>query len=560
MNQKKNLLYIPVRPYVFCMALLILSCFLFSSCMKNVLDKAPTDRFSDESVWRDANLIEQLVNNTYREMPTNNTYASQQIGSVSGETYRGSGASNFINSGNITPSQLGVLNFWTSTASRFNYWKVITNCNLFFNNIEASPIDETLKTRMMGEMYFLRAYAYFRLVAFYGGVPLILKPFDLTDNFDVPRNTYDECMKFVIEELDRAVAALPLTQPATQLGRLTKGAALAAKSRALLYMASPLNNPTNDLAKWQAAADAAKAVIDLNLYGLYPDYKDQFLRANSYNIEAIWSRPFNYAVSPETAYLELDQYPSGYGGYGNDCSPFQNTVDAFEMLSGKLPLEDPDYDPQNPYVNRDPRFYATIWYDGAMFKGREIETFFPGGLDSREGPANAWNATQTGYYLRKFVDESITNPGTANQGNSPWIAFRYAEILLNYAEANYFLGHEDICRQYLNMVRSRPSVMMPDITESGDALLIRLQRERKIELCFEQHQYFDLRRWKTAPIELNMPRRRMDIYKDLVTGHKTYVVNVMTQAPYVFTDKNYLVPIPQTEIDKNPLLVQNPGY
>jgi hypothetical protein len=199
-------------------------------------------------------------------------------------------------------------------------------------------------------------------------------------------------------------------------------------------------------------------------------------------------------------------------------------------------------------------------YDGAPFKGREVETFIPGGLDTREGPSGGWNATKTGYYLRKFIDESITDPNEINQGNSPWIFFRYAEILLNYAEAKYFLGDEPTCREYINMVRSRPGVDMPPVTESGDALLTRLQHERQIELCFEEHRYFDVRRWKIAPVELNKLPKRMDIVKNLTTGVKTYTVNTMQQFTFVFTDKNYLVPIPQSEIDKNPLLVQNPGY
>jgi hypothetical protein len=200
----------------------------------------------------------------------------------------------------------------------------------------------------------------------------------------------------------------------------------------------------------------------------------------------------------------------------------------------------------------------TIMYDGAPFKGREVETFLPGGRDSREGPISSWNATETGYYLRKFIDENITNPGTLIQGNSPWIFFRYAEMLLNYAEANYFLGNEDITRQYINMVRSRPGVNMPPVTESGQALFNRLVNERKIELSFEEHRWFDIRRWKIAPVVMNTPATKIDIRKDLTTGVKTFTVQTMYQRG--FTDKNYLVPIPQAEIEKNAKLEQNPGY
>ena len=547
-----------IKSAVFYSLLLIFSLALLSSCIKNALDKVPTDSYSDGAVWKDANLIELFVNNTYRVVTTGFSDRAVKLSGVTDECYRRGGGNNFINSGNLTPSQVGLLEFWTDGRG-CSYWTAITKCNIFFSNIEKSPVEISLKNRMTGEMKFLRAYAYFRLVAYYGGVPLLKTPFELTGDFNLPRNTYDECMNFVITELDDAANLLPLTYSNDNLGRITKGAALAAKSRALLYMASPLNNPTNSAIKWQAAADAAKAVIDLNIYSLYPNYKDQFLRVNSYNSESILSRPYNYSVSPEDATLELVEYPNGYSGFGQ-LGPLQNLVDDFEMANGIIPKNDPAYNPQNPYVNRDPRFYATILFDGAPFKGREVETFLPGGKDSKEGSIEAFNASETGYYIRKFIDESITNPSEVNQGNSPWIFFRYAETLLNYAEAKFFLGDETTCRQYINMVRSRPDVNMPPVTESGAALLTRLQHERRIELVFEEHRWFDVRRWKTAPVELNKLPQRINIVKNLTTGVKTYTINTMAQYKFVFTDKNYLLPIPQSERDKNSLLEQNPGY
>lgn len=561
MNWIYNIINRTTKSAVFYSLLLIFSLTMISSCIKNVLDTIPTSSFSDESVWKDANLINAFIDNTYRVMPTGSSPVASHRFNLADDAFRGSGANNYIFEGNETPSQMGDLNHWNNSQSGYNYWEPITKCNLFFTHIDAAPVADSLKNRMIGEMKFFRAFAYFELVAYYGGVPLITKPFNLGDDFDVPRNTYDECMNFVITELDAAATLLPLIYPAENLGMITKGAALAAKSRALLYMASPLNNPTNSTTKWQAAADAAKAVIDLNLYSLYPNFKDQFLRVNSYNSEAIWSRSYNYSASPENFRgLELAFYPNGYGGWANDCSPLQNLVDEFEMVSGKLPSDDPTYDPQNPYVNRDPRFYATILYDGAVFKGREVESWTPGGRDSREGASEAWNASQTGYSIRKFIDESITQPSNENQGNSPWIFFRYAEILINYAEAKYFLGDEATCRQYINMVRSRPGVNMPPVTETGAALLTRLQHERQIEFCFEDQRWFDVRRWKIAPVQLNKLPKRMDIVKNLTTGVKTYTVNIMEQFKFIWYDKNYLAPIPQSEIDKNPLLVQNPGY
>ncbi len=530
---------------------------LISSCKKNILEKLPLNSYSEDLVWQDGNLIETFVNNTYRLVPHGFNYSmTNSLSTLTDENNgRANSSANIINAGNITPDALAALDYWNDPQRGF--YKVITKANLFLSKIDNSPIDSALKKRMIGEMTFLRAYSYFRLISFYGGVPLITKPFGLTDDFSVPRNSYKECLDFVLQQLDKAAPLLPLKHTSVNMGRITKGAVLAIKSRALLYAASPLNNPTNDISKWQLAADAAKAVIDLNQYALYPDYKSLFLASTIYNSEIIWTRPFNRQLDIENAYVELSQYPNGYGGFAQ-VHPLQNIVDDYETLNGKLPKNDPSYDPQNPYVNRDPRFYASILYDGAPFKGREVETFLPKGQDSNEGSSQPWNATQTGYYQRKFLDETITNPGGTNIGSTPWTFIRYAEILLNYAEAKFNLGDEATCRDYLNKIRSRPSVNMPAVTESGAALLARLQNERRIELAFEDHRWFDVRRWKIAPIVLNVPGKRMAITKNPATGKKTYTV--VEFQPRAFFDKNYLVPIPQYEIAKNPKLTQNPGY
>ncbi len=536
---------------------LICSMALLISCGKDPLDKSPLNSFTEEVVWQDASLVETFVNNTYRILPSGFYYSmTNSLSTLTDENNaRANSAAIAINAGNITPDALAGLDYWND--SQRGYYKVITKTNIFFDKIDESPISQDLKSRMIGEMKFLRAYSYFRLASFYGGVPLITKPFGLNDDFLVPRNTYDEVMAFALKELDEAAKLLPLTYPAAQKGRITKGAALAMKARALLYAASPLNNATNDRAKWQLAADASKAVIDLNQYSLFPDYKTLFLASTIYNSEIIWNRPYNLTVDPENVFVELSQYPNGYGGFAQ-VHPLQNIVDDYETLNGKLPKNDPAYNPQNPYVNRDPRFYASILYDGAPFKHRTVETFLPGGQDSNEGSSQPWNSTQTGYYQRKFLDETITNPGGVNIGSTPWTFVRYAEVLLNYAEAMFNLGNEPVAREYVNKVRSRPSVNMPPVTESGPALLARIQQERRIELAFEEHRYFDVRRWKIAPQVLNIPARRMAVVKNPTTGVKTYTVIDFQQR--AFFEKNYLVPIPAYERQKNPKLTQNPGY
>jgi hypothetical protein len=547
-----------------CKIVLVFSLVFTVSCSEDVLDKIPLTSYSDATVWKDQNLIDAFISNTYRVFPIGWSILANLSDECNRRNNQGYAT---INSGVLTPSSTTTVNYWSNTHANggdgytsSGYYDVVKRCNIFFANISQANIDATIKNRMKGEMKFFRGYAYFRLATFYNGVPLITKTFNLTDDFYLPRNTYAECMDFALAELDTAITLLPLTYPVKETGRVTKGTAMAAKARALLYMASPLNNPSNDQAKWQKAADAAKAVIDLNIYSLYSDYKKSYTEDAIYNSEIIWERLYNNKLYSEYS-VEQSYMPNGYYGYGQ-VHPLQNAVDDYEMVSGLLPKDDPAYDPQNPYVNRDPRFYACILYDGALFQGREVETFIPNGKDSYQGTITNWNATNTGYYPRKFIAETYIVPGGTNSSNAPWPHFRYNEVLLNYAEAKYYLGDEATCRQYINLIRSRPSVNMPPVTETGTALLERLRHERRIELYMEEHRWFDLRRWKIAPVVLSQQARKVDIVKDLATGKKTYTYSDLKlfSLSRSFPEKMYYLPIPQTEMNKNSKLVQNPGY
>lgn len=552
---KKQITNVPV------VAMLLFFLTVMCACQDDILNTTPADRFTEEAVWEDEALIEAFIGNTYRTVPSGLRYSLYGLSVVTDENNARSNAWAWgVWAGNLTPDFLGEVDYWTGANARnINYWQPISRVNLFFENIDRQrpvEIPEETKNRMIGEMKVIRAQSYFKLISLFGGVPLITQTFSLEDDFKLPRNTYDECMNFILSELEEAIALLPLEYNAKNQGRVTKGAAMAIKSRALLYRASPLNNPENDLQKWRDAADAAKAVIDLNIYELFPDYRTMFLEENIYNSEMIWQRPYNQFASFEAVYVELSLYPNGYNGFGQ-VHPLHNLVEDYETTNGLLPKNDPEYDPQNPYVNRDPRFYASILYDGAPFQGREVETFLPGGRDSNEGPVSAWNATQTGYYQLKFANDRIVNPSGNNMSQTPWTFYRYAEILLNYAEASYFLGDEATTREYINMVRSRPSVSMPDVTETGAALFDRLVNERRIELVFEEHRWFDVRRWMILPQVAEEDRTRMIIRKN-PDGTKQYEVAFWKEG--VFNQANYLLPIPQSEINKNSLLEQNPGY
>ena len=551
---RMNIQYKPAKP-ISLYKLIVMVCLLpwIGSCSK-VLDKKPLSSYSDAIVWEDETLITSFVTNVYRSMPHGGFGGLPSYLGVFTDEQEviGDGFDATFNAGNVTPSNIAgtALDYWSP------YFSVIGKCNLFLNRITTSEVTDSIKTRLTGEIKVLRAFAYFNLISFYGGVPIVDKPMTLVDDLYIPRNTYDECLNFLLKDLDEAAGVLPLTYNATNRGRITKGVAMTIKSRALLYAASPLNNPSNDRAKWQKASDAAKTVIDLGLYQLHNNYKNLFLQSAIYNNEIIWQRPFNNLVDFELA-VEVALYPPGSNGRAQ-TSPLHNVVADYETVNGLLPKDDPAYNPQNPYVNRDPRFYASILYEGATFKGRPIEVFVPGGLDS-DVPPSGTTVPRPGYYLRKFMDESITDPINTRIGNTPWTFFRYAEILLNYAEAQFFLGNEPVARTYINMVRSRPGVAMPAVTQSGPALLARIQNERRIELAFEGHRFFDVRRWKIAPTVLNINAKKMLVQRNATTMVKTYTVVDFLPAR-AFSDKNYLLPIPQSEIERNKNMVQNPGY
>ena len=421
-----------------------------------------------------------------------------------------------------------------------NTYKNIRACNLFLEKIEEVPFDDaTAKDKLTGEVLFFRAYFYHQLVSLYGGVPLITKTYGLTDEFTATRDTYENCIKFISEECDKAAALLPVSG---DKARATKGAALALKSRVLLYAASDLYNSNaswaagyankelvgyiggDQQARWQAAKNAAKAVMDLGVYSLFggenpanaaeatKNYSNIFL--NNGNSEDIFLQ-FNDNLRNsnwDAPNVGLFTGPNGWHNWG-ESSPIGQFVDRYEMQDGtRFDWNNPAHK-ANPYANRDPRLYASVLYEGAQWRPRPADvraadplgivqvgnykkpdgTMVPG-LDTRKGPIEDWNGSYTGYYLRKFVDPTIDHQ--YNKQTLPFRRFRYAEILLNYAEACMELGQEEEARTYINKVRARSG--MPPVTESGQALVDRYRNERSIELAYEEHRYFDVRRWMIA--------------------------------------------------------------
>jgi hypothetical protein len=543
--------------------LLIIFTVITASCQKDFLDTKATDLVSDQAIWSDSVLADAYVVGRYIGVGLTTEGGKPGFGrgfedawmsSVSDESMCNFDNDTwFVQQGNLAADRTGwISNIWTRS------YRSIRECNYALENLDKVPTSAGNIERMKAEIRFIRAYRYHDLIRTYGGVPLVGdKVYKLEDkDFSAlyERKSIQECIAYTIQELDAAAAGLK--EKTVIPGRGSEGAALALKARLLLYAASPLyNNDVNDVAKWQAAADAARAVINLNRYTLFPNYRDLFITNNTG--EAIFERL--YSPTNEHTNLELVNGPNGYGGWAGN-TPLQNLVDDYEMSNGKS-IKDPasGYNPQDPYKDRDPRFYASILYNGAPYRGRAVETFVPGGQDSKDGSEN-WNTSKTGYYVLKFIDENKPIRNANQTAFQPWKYIRYAEVLLNYAEAqNEATGPDQSVYTYLNQVRQRAG--MPDIPAglTQAQMRDRIRAERRIELAFEEHRYFDVRRWKIANVTDNVPA--YGILPEKQSNGTIVYRTIISLSDRKFQQRNYWVPIPQDEIRASGgLLKQNPGY
>lgn len=402
------------------------------------------------------------------------------------------------------------------------------------------------------ESRVLRAYYYFDLAKRYGGVPLVTKTLLPTENTDLQRASFDDIINYVVSEIDAVKDSLQVdwrTFDVSRAGRITRGAAMAIKARALLYAASPLHNPNNDVTKWQKAATAAHEIIALNKYALASNYQNLFIIDNTVlSSETIW----DIRLGPTNG-LEKQNYPIGTAGGNSGVTPSQNLVSAYEYKGTP--------DPANPYANRDPRLGFSIVKNNDTWNGRTIQTWV-GGTDAY----TKTNTSKTGYYLNKFLNPNLNLVN--NQSNlRSWIVFRFGEILLNYAEAmNEAYGPDNdngwgmTARGAINAVRNRNLVAMPAVIAANQAeMRDRLKQERRIELAFEDHRYWDLLRWKDAETVLNQPIKGIQVTKN-VNGTFSYSEFTVENRVFI-APKMYYYPIPQTEISKSKgIMTQNPGW
>lgn len=549
--------------------LLALFVALASGC-SDMLDIKPTSFISDEAIWEDKVLIDKFVANTYGSMLCGFNRCTAGFGQNWSMSWAGNMDSATDDFASVSDSPIYTqLNKDAITAQSCPFvseiwiqeYLVIRKCNTIIERV-AGVDDKVLtakeKLRIDAEARFLRAFCYFDLGRTFGKAPLILKAQNLEEDLLVAPSSFAEIVEFVKDECDLYADNLPLTYPEEEAGHATKGAFLALKSRALLYLASPLNSE-DDARKWDDAAVAAQAVMDLHVYELYKvgetPYRSMEFDKTAANKEVIFERRFSFPEAPHNIHMMWSLDAEDAGSW-NGLYPTQNLVDAYETIDGKL-IDDPTntmYDAQDPYSNRDARFYQSIIYNGSTW-----ETYLMSMVTNTVDPSKNGSCkprlgkARCGYGPKKFIEEldpSTNIYGGYAQSNN-WPYFRYAEVLLNYAEAkNESLSVPDeSVYDAVNEVRARSNQPNLPTGLSKEEMRKRIKNERRVELLLEEHRFYDLRRWKDGNV-LAEPIMGMNIYNNNIT--LKYEISKVEDR--VFTGEHYYLPIPLSEQEKNPLL------
>lgn len=514
---------------------LILACsfFILISCEKDLLETIPKDRVIADTFWQTDSDAILATNAIYTYLEGTNIFFWDGISDIARANVP------FSTAGVIQQGQIDVLNAKVSTEWS-NAYEGIRAANNFFENIDnVETTDDDLIGRLKGEVRFLRAYQYVKLAALFGDVPLLTQTIDIEEGQNVSETPVEEIWTFVESELELAASELPVTE--TEEGRITKGAALALKSRAMLYAH-----------RYEEAAAAALAVINLGVYELYPSYENLFIYNAENNVEVILDKQFQKDLYSNNAFALIG--PQSQRSANSNYVPVKKMIDAYEMKSGKA-IDDINsgFDPANPYINRDPRLEYSNFVLGDTLPDGTIYDSRPG---SRTADAVDFNyiSTITGFNIEKYINEEDL-PEPSNSGINI-ILIRFAEVLLNYAEAKIELDDIDPgVYDAINRIRQRPDVHMPPIEESlsQDKLRQVVRHERMVELAYEGFRYFDVRRWGIAEYALEGMTFGMTYMED---GELLTIVN----EGYIRRFPNYLWPIPQKELDLNPNLNQNPGY
>ena len=526
----------------------------FTSSCSDFLDRYPLDELSDSSFWKTENDAMMAVTDIYGCLPTwDQDEDINSDNAVHGIKW----AAGNISKGIYDPMDQS----WAGS------YTPIRQCNLVLEKVKDIEMSDESRKKIEGQAYFFRAFVYFNLIRSFGDVPYIDKPLNLTDVEDITGTPREEVYAKVMADFDKAIEYLPEEWDAANTPRVTKGAALAMKARAALYY----NN-------WQVAADASKAVMDLGKYELYDagntgKYQELFWEKSDGCDENILYVQFNYP--DKTHYLiGWECFPTlGWGG----MNPTQSLVDAFEDKDGAPISKSTIYNEKDPFKNRDPRLEVNVLHDGEEMYGVTIKVK-PLKSSGKTGIEQHGDATATGYYQQKWLDPSIDPQSEGWNMGKDWVVIRYAEVLLTYAEAMNEL-HPLSAESFdaVNQVRRR--VGMPDLQNTDpskptycatqDELRKRIQNEWRVEFALEGgKRMWDIRRWGIAKEVLNAPflGLKMKPVEGVVDGKPAIVDYILYEGENIKLagshneDHNYLLPVPQTEIDLNPKLTQNPGY
>lgn len=566
---------------------------IISSCINDGLNVSPVNILSEDRVFQNEALLKSYLASLYDAIPMGEFYTNVSLASNTDESIGGIG----------NGSQ-----WWGYTDVR--------RVNKLLEKLPESDLNEDLKNNILGEAHFIRAYYYLSMVKRYGGVPVVdkVQDYSIGDNvseFQVARSTEKEVYDFIAKDLDAAASLLPETN---EKGRATKSAAMALKSRAMLYAASSakyapvqlggiVGIPDSEASTyWQAAFDAAEAVINSNKHSLYqknPDKEANFqqLFLDGANPEAILVK--SYSRPKKTHNYDRNVIPYGVrgpDGYSSGGAPTLRLVEQYEQndgTSGTLDIGTPSdpvfYDhPTDLFSNSDPRLLATVIVPFSKWRGEEIDVqagLYDQGekvqagdysvlynpntheIDNENGTLHivgksgfgGSEKTSTGFYIRKYLDTSLEQSQVRTNGSSTdWIAIRYAEVLLNYAEAAVELGNIEDAKEKLNLIRSRAGIATLD---NEEITIDRIRHERLVELAFESHRWWDYRRWRIADqIFNNISVRSLRPYYDIQEDAYRFEIIDVPQATKNFNVSAYYVPIPAEELAKNPKLVQNPNY
>ena len=551
--------------------LLSLSSFLFIACgdleytEENTRDEAWTyEYFSDG--------IKNLIFDVYAQV-YNNEFESNSAYFLAGATDEAqyalaTGAVNSYVNGGWSPA-----NPFSSTWDKA--YTAIADVNMYLEKLDEADIsdwqynaDYDKWVQQMEifpyELRFLRAYFYFELFKTYGDVPLVTTTLTNGQANSIKRTSADQIVKFIVDECDAIAPYLPVSYKSevnSEIGRATRIAAFALKARTLLYAASPLHNPTGDKTKWAKAAEACKYILDNA--GVWE------LKLSSYETlwghEAFYNQELIFGIGRgESNDFEKANYPVGVENGSSGNCPTQSLVDQYEYQDngetfGERYPGSIDLNTVDPYEGLDPRFALTIVKNGDTWpsngaQAKEIETYV-GGFNA----APKYGATPTGYYLKKYVDGScVTTADNQTRRRHTWIVFRLAEFYLDYAEAVFNAtgsAKDDTygmtANDAINKLRTRADIQMPKFTEDGEAWVKRYERERLVELAFENHRFWDVRRWKKGA-QYFSAIQVANISNNLMLTRSTTTRQ--------WNDKFNLYPIPQTELKKNPNLTQNPGW